>query len=156
MTKLNVRLGVVGLSLLAAASMTAASALPAAATGASHPSFLTGPSRTRVALPMLCPEPKDPNTVQVMIDIDSTYARQSADWSAPAVGRLVKFQCFDVVGRNKNAEWLLIPYGTSQAWIAIDHRRDYRPPPAGRCSFRWCAVVERAGIAFHITGWIRS
>src|SRR5690349_20931020 len=52
-----------------------------------------------------------------MVDIDSAYAYKAASWTSPAVGRVVKFQCFDVVGRNKNAEWLLIPYGNSQAWL---------------------------------------
>ncbi|MCL4504877.1 MAG: SGNH/GDSL hydrolase family protein [Chloroflexi bacterium] len=74
-------------------------------------------AKSTVALPFICAAPSDPNTVQLMIDVDSAYAYKAASWTSPAVGRVVKFDCFNAVGRNKNGEWLLIPYGNDQAWI---------------------------------------
>jgi hypothetical protein len=114
MASIKIRPNVFVMSLLAATLFTAT---PAAASGAAQPTHLNRPARSGVALPMVCPEPKDPKAVQVMVDIDSAFAHQAANWTSPAVGRVIKFQCFDVVGRNKNAEWLLIPFGTVQAWL---------------------------------------
>ncbi|MCL5995514.1 MAG: hypothetical protein M1546_05590, partial [Chloroflexi bacterium] len=110
---MNVRLSVISLPLLAALLTVT----PVVAKGNAHPQRFTGPAGVSVALPMVCAEPGAADAVQVMIDIDSAFARKSASWTAPAVGRLVKFQCFNPIGRNEGAEWLLIPYGSSQAWI---------------------------------------
>jgi hypothetical protein len=105
MFRLNLKPGLLIIPLLAAVLMTAA---PVAA---------NGPARAVVELPFICTPADSATIVQVMIDIDSAYVHKAASWTSPAVGRVVKFQCFNVAGRNKNAEWLLVPYGNTQAWI---------------------------------------
>ncbi len=72
---------------------------------------------TSPALPFICAPASDPATVQLMIDVDSAYTYRAASWTSPTMGRVVKFECFNAIGRNKNGEWLLIPYGTDKAWI---------------------------------------
>lgn len=160
----GLRRGAVVLPLLAVMMMTVS---PVAAKGIAHAVQLTSTDKTSIGLPMICPEPSNPNAVQVMVDIDSAYAYKAASWTSPAVGRVVKFQCFDVVGRNKNAEWLLIPYGNAQAWLhgsMVRFRGDLMslpltedvvtkttlftalPMPALRIMARACAVsAERQG-----------
>jgi hypothetical protein len=105
MLRLNFKPRLLMIPLLTAVLLTAT---PAAARETTKPT---------VELPFICTPANDPTTVQVMIDIDSAYVHKAASWTSPAVGRVVKFQCFNVAGRNKNAEWLLVPYGNTQAWI---------------------------------------
>jgi hypothetical protein len=112
--KLSAHLSITVLTLLAASLIVAA---PAAAQPIAQPRAFTAANHSAVALPLVCDETSDPNTVQVMIDIDSAFAYAAPDWKAPTVGRLVKFQCFIPSGRNQGGEWLLVPYGNSQAWI---------------------------------------
>jgi hypothetical protein len=90
---------------------------PVAASGTARTTQIAGVATTAISLPMICPQPADPTTVQIMIDIDSAYAYKAASWTSPAVGRVVKFQCFTPTGRSKNAEWLLVPFGNTVAWI---------------------------------------
>jgi hypothetical protein len=68
-------------------------------------------------LPMNCPAPADPNAVQLMIDVDSAFGHQAANWNSAVMGRLLKWQCFDAIGRNKNAEWILARNTNGQVWL---------------------------------------
>jgi hypothetical protein len=52
-----------------------------------------------------------------MVDLDSVYLYKASNWKAPVVGRAVKFDCFNPVGRNTDGAWLLVPYGKTQAWL---------------------------------------
>jgi hypothetical protein len=75
-------------------------------------------AKTTVALPFICTPSSDPSvTVQVMVDLDSAYVYGAANWKKGTIGRVLKWQCFDVTSRSSNLEWLLVPFGNSQAWI---------------------------------------
>lgn len=75
-------------------------------------------AKTVVALPFICAPPTDPSvTVQIMVDLDSAYVYGAANWEKGTVGRVLKWECYDVQGRSSNNEWLLIPFGNSTAWI---------------------------------------
>ncbi len=81
-------------------------------------------AKTTVALPFICAPPKDPTvTVQIMVDLDSAYVYGAANWEKGTVGRVLKWECYDVVGRSRNLEWLLIPFGESKAWIRYGSMR---------------------------------
>ena len=78
------------------------------------------PSRAPAALPYQCPESKD---FVLMIHVDGAFARSLNTWSAPPVGRLLKFQCYKAVGRDTAAEWAYIEYGNASVWV---HRNEFR------------------------------
>jgi hypothetical protein len=67
------------------------------------------------AITFVCPESPQP---QVMIDVDGTFAHRANNWDSPEVGRLLKFQCYPVLGRDANSEWLMLPYGSTPAWVS--------------------------------------
>jgi len=66
------------------------------------------------AIAFLC---GDSQTPQVMVDIDGTFARRSSSWQSPEVGRMLKFQCYPALGRDAAGEWILVPYGSTRAWV---------------------------------------
>jgi hypothetical protein len=72
------------------------------------------------ALPFQCPESRDE---QVMIHVDGAFARASNSFNSPPVGRLLKFQCYRVIGRDGSNEWIYARYGNGATWI---HRNDVR------------------------------
>ncbi|HEY3288878.1 MAG TPA: SGNH/GDSL hydrolase family protein [Anaerolineae bacterium] len=75
-------------------------------------------AKTAIALPFICAPSSDSSvTVQIMVDVDSAYVYGAANWAKGTVGRVLKWECYDVKGRSSNNEWLLIPFGDSQAWI---------------------------------------
>ena len=61
----------------------------------------------------------DSQTPQVMIDIDGTFARRENSWQSPEVGRMLKFQCYPALGRDVAGEWILVPYGSTRAWVNL-------------------------------------
>lgn len=71
--------------------------------------------RRPAAITFLCPDSPQP---QVMIDVDGTFAHRDNNWDSPEVGRLLKFQCYRVLGRDEIGEWLLLPYGSTPAWVS--------------------------------------
>src|SRR6516162_1875347 len=97
MKRVNVRNGFVLAFMLA---ITFMSAVPVAARNAVRSAPATVASTTSLMLPMNCPPPPDPNAVQVMVDLDSVYLHKASNWDSPVVGRGVKFDCFNPVGRN--------------------------------------------------------
>ncbi len=72
----------------------------------------------RPALPFVCGSAR-----HVMVHIDSVLPRSSNAWDAPAIGRMFKYECYPALGRDANSEWVLVPFGTTYAWV---HRRDVR------------------------------
>ena len=52
-----------------------------------------------------------------MIDVDGYFARRDSNWRSPEVGRMLKFQCYPALARDSNSEWVLVPYGSSNAWV---------------------------------------
>jgi hypothetical protein len=114
MNRANLRHGFILLALLAT---TAMSAVPVAARGITRVDRTAVVSTTSLALPMNCPATANPEQVQVMVDLDSAYLYKAANWNSPVVGRAVKFDCFNPVGRNTDTAWLLVPFGKSQAWL---------------------------------------
>ncbi len=52
-----------------------------------------------------------------MIDVDGYFARRDNNWQSPAIGRMLKFQCYPVLARDNNNEWVLVPYGNTNAWV---------------------------------------
>ncbi|NJM40798.1 MAG: hypothetical protein HC853_08515 [Anaerolineae bacterium] len=78
-----------------------------------------------LAIPFQCKE-ASADDVQIMVDIDSSFAYKSNNWKLP-VARLIKFQCYEVVGRDIS-EWILFKFGDSQAWVsrtAVRFRDNY-------------------------------
>ncbi len=78
------------------------------------------PSGSSAALPYQCPDSKD---FVLMIHVDGAFARSLNTWSAPPVGRLLKFQCYKAIGRDTAAEWAYIEYGNASVWV---HRNEFR------------------------------
>ncbi len=79
-----------------------------------------GAVKTVVAAPraitFLCGDSQVP---QVMIDVDGTFARRANSWQSPEVGRMLKFQCYPALGRDATSEWILVPYGSTRAWVNL-------------------------------------
>ena len=71
MFRLNLKPGLMIIPLLVAVLVTAA---PVAA---------KGPTKAVVELPFICTPADSATTVQVMIDIDSAYVHQAANWTSP-------------------------------------------------------------------------
>jgi len=96
---------------LAALLITATStiATPASAAVSFKPTF-----KTQLHIPFQCKE-SGPDDTQFMVDVDSSFAYKTNSWKQP-VGRLIKFQCYKVIGRD-NTEFVLFNYGDSQAWV---------------------------------------
>jgi hypothetical protein len=67
------------------------------------------------AINFLCADAQDP---QIMIDVDGTFAHRDNNWQSPEVGRMLKFQCYPALGRDNNNEWILVPYGSTRAWVS--------------------------------------
>ena len=61
----------------------------------------------------------------VTINVDSSFAYLAPDWNSPLVGRLIKWETLNAVGRNTNGEWLQVDYGNSLVWV---HRTTVRFP----------------------------
>ncbi|MCS7055011.1 MAG: SGNH/GDSL hydrolase family protein [Thermoflexales bacterium] len=59
----------------------------------------------------------DSQTPQVMVDVDGTFAYRNNSWQSPQVGRMLKFQCYPALGRDYANEWILVPYGSTRAWV---------------------------------------
>ncbi len=114
MKKVNVRNGMVLAVMLAIPFM---SAVPVAARNAQRYTPANVEYTTSLKLPMNCAPLADPDAVQVMVDLDSVYLYRAASWTSAVVGRAIKFDCFNPVGRNADAAWLLVPYGKTQAWL---------------------------------------
>jgi hypothetical protein len=76
---------------------------------------VAAPLSRPAAIAFLCPDTQPP---QVMIDVDGTFAHRDSDWNSPEVGRLLKFQCYPVLGRDETSEWLMLPYGSTPAWVS--------------------------------------
>lgn len=96
------------LMLVATAAATIASAFQSAP-------VVAAPIHRPAAITFLCP---DTQQSQVMIDVDGTFAHRDNNWESPEVGRLLKFQCYTVLGRDEASEWLMLPYGSSPAWVS--------------------------------------
>lgn len=58
-----------------------------------------------------------------MVHVDGAFARALNGWTQAPVGRLLKFQCYQAVGRDFAAEWAYISYGNAHVWV---HRNDVR------------------------------
>ena len=86
--------------MVALVATTAMSAVPVAARSVTRVARASAVSTTSLALPMNCPALTDPAGVQVMVDLDSVYLYKAANWTSPVVGRAVKFDCFNPIGRN--------------------------------------------------------
>jgi hypothetical protein len=114
MKRVNLQQGFLVVALVAT---TAMSAVPVAARSVTRVARASAVSTTSLALPMNCPALTDPAGVQVMVDLDSVYLYKAANWTSPVVGRAVKFDCFNPVGRNTDSAWLLVPFGKTQAWL---------------------------------------
>ncbi len=83
--------------------------------GASYTTANAVPPIRPPAIAFLCPDTQPP---QVMIDVDGTFAHRDSNWESPEVGRLLKFQCYTTLGRDETNEWLLLPYGSTPAWVS--------------------------------------
>ena len=68
----------------------------------------------RPAIKFLCGDSPSP---QIMIDVDGYFARRDNNWQSPEIGRMLKFQCYPALARDNNAEWILVPYGSTNAWV---------------------------------------
>lgn len=77
--------------------------------------YAASPARPQVSIPFQCQE-SDPASFQLMVDVDSAYAYKTNTWALP-IGRLIKFQCYAVIGHDANFEWLKFNYGNSEAWV---------------------------------------
>ncbi len=94
---------------------TAALALAIPAGGIAGTAMAAPPAAPR-AINFLC---GDSQTPQVMIDIDGTFAHRDNSWQSPEVGRMLKFQCYPALGRDAAGEWILVPYGSTRAWVNL-------------------------------------
>lgn len=92
----------------------AASAVVVSIAGAIQTPAAAAPLHRPWAITFLCPDTPQP---QLMIDVDGTFAHRDNNWQSPEVGRLLKFQCYPVLGRDTNSEWLMLPYGSTPAWV---------------------------------------
>jgi hypothetical protein len=100
-------------TLVASLSLVLSSTTPTqAAVSTIH---IAKPITKPLAIPFQC---KEANTddVQLMVDIDSSFAYKSNNWKLP-VARLIKFQCYAALGRDMT-EWVLFKFGDSQAWVS--------------------------------------
>jgi uncharacterized protein YgiM (DUF1202 family) len=52
-----------------------------------------------------------------IIRAEVLIARQQPYFSAPEVGRVLRGETYQVVGRNPNADWFLIQLSTGQGWV---------------------------------------
>jgi hypothetical protein len=93
----------------------AACAAALAAAGATISPVAAVPLNRPPAITFLCPDTQPP---QVMIDVDGTFAHRDSNWESPEVGRLLKFQCYTALGRDETNEWLMLPYGSTPAWVS--------------------------------------
>ncbi len=98
--------------LFAAAALTLFAVAPGVSAHASRP-----------ALPFQCADLPNSRDAQVMIHVDGAFARASNSFKSPAVGRLLKYQCYRVIGRDGSNEWIYVHYGRGATWI---HRNDVR------------------------------
>ncbi len=102
-------------SAVLAALMSTTIAIATPNSPANAASLSRPPCRPYVGIPFQCHE-SDPANLQLMVDIDSAYAYKSNTWALP-VGRLIKFQCYPIIGRDPNSEWIKFNYGSSEAWV---------------------------------------
>jgi hypothetical protein len=79
------------------------------------------PAQARPAsLPFKC---LDVPGFQVMVHVDGAFARALNGWKEAPVGRLLKFQCYQAIGRDFSAEWAYIAFGNAHVWV---NRNDVR------------------------------
>ena len=71
--------------------------------------------KTQLNIPYQCQE-AGADDIQLMVDIDSSFAYKTNSWKQP-IARLIKFQCYEVVGRDET-EFVLFKFGDSQAWVS--------------------------------------
>ena len=78
----------------------------------------THPAQAREPqLPMdNCP-PLGSEKAQVMVDVDSTFARVAPDYTSATLTRLIKFQCFYATGRSNNG-FILVRDGSNRIWLS--------------------------------------
>jgi len=74
-----------------------------------------GQAKPAAAIEFLCGHLPQP---QVMVDVDSAFAYRDNNWQSPQVGRLLKFQCHAALARDDNGAWVLVPFGSTRAWIS--------------------------------------
>ena len=114
-------------------------------------------AKTVVQLPFICSPSSDPNvTVQIMVDLDSAYVYGAANWEKGTVGRVLKWECYDVKGRSSNNEWLLIPFGDSLAWIHYGSMRiqgDYTSLPIMDKAVAKVAVIKELPQGLPYVNW---
>ena len=67
-----------------------------------------------LAISFACKETK-PDDIQMMVATNSAFAYKTNAWGQP-VARLIKLQCYAVVGRDAG-EFVLFKYGDSQLWV---------------------------------------
>lgn len=95
------------LNLRAIAAAALSAALAIGATG--------GPTHALPrAINFVCADGGSP---QIMIDVDGYFARAKNAWESPMIGRMLKFQCYSAVGRDDASEWIMVPYGSTNAWV---------------------------------------
>jgi hypothetical protein len=112
MQRLNARTSTIA---LAALSFIVSFAIPRSAFAADRVTeVVAAPRAAPRAINFICSDSKD---AQVMIDVDGTFAHRDNTWKSPEIGRLLKFQCYVALGRDANSEWILFPFGNSQAWV---------------------------------------
>ena len=74
-----------------------------------------GQAEPAAAISFLCDDLPQP---QVMVDVDSAYAYRDSNWQSPQIGRLIKFQCHAALARDDTSTWVLVPFGSTRAWIS--------------------------------------
>ncbi len=74
------------------------------------------------ALPYQC-QASPKNELVAMIHVDGAFARASNSWESGAVGRMLKFQCYRLIGRDAIGEWFYAHFGAGAVWI---HHNDVR------------------------------
>lgn len=85
------------------------------------PTHPVRPTHARMSsLPFKC---LDGTGFQIMVHVDGAFARALNGWTEPQVGRLLKFQCYQAVGRDFAAQWAYVLYGNAHVWV---HRDDVR------------------------------
>jgi len=67
------------------------------------------------AIDFLCANLPQP---QVMVDVDGVFAYRGSDWGSPRIGRMLKFQCYAALARDESNAWVLVPFGSTRAWVS--------------------------------------
>jgi hypothetical protein len=67
------------------------------------------------AIDFLCDNSPQP---QVMVDVDGVFAYRDSNWASPKIGRMLKFQCHAALARDESSAWVLVPFGSTRAWVS--------------------------------------